>query len=359
MKQSLEGADLTLVRFLTQRGRLRREDAEAITEEARTRGFEDSVIELLSRRGLVGEEELAGLLSSALNIPYVDLAAEALDPAAAGLLKEELAAKALAVPLAAHDGVLEVAVPNPFDRENIRAIEFATGRRVKIRVATLTATRDAIKHLYHLGESLDAYLQGVAPGAEVPVVDVARESEDLNDLARSTTLPPVVKLFNVVLLDGIRAGASDIHIEPTSSVVLVRHRIDGLLEESFRLPKWVHTPLVARCKVLAKLDITERRVPQDGRIRLRYREGHIDLRVSSLPTQHGEKITLRILNAAAAPKDLASLGFADRDLEAVRAAIRRPEGMILVTGPTGSGKTTTLYGMIAELASPTRNIVTI
>jgi len=359
MKQSLDGADTSLIRFLAQRGWVSREDAEAIAEDARTRGFEDSVIELLGRRGVVGEAQLAGLLSSSLNLPYVDLAAEALDPSVAGLVKEELAMKALAVPLAERDGVLEVAVANPFDRDNIRAIEFATGRRVKIRLATLTAVRDALKHLYHLDESLDAYLQGVAPDAEVPVADLAEEPEDLNSLARSTSLPPVVKLLNVILLDGIRAGASDIHIEPAASAVLVRQRIDGLLEESFRLPKWVHNPLVARCKVLAKLDITERRIPQDGRIRLRYREGQIDLRVSSLPTQHGEKITLRILNAAAAPKDLASLGFADRDLQAVRSAIRRPEGMILVTGPTGSGKTTTLYGMIAELASPTRNIITI
>ena len=169
----------------------------------------------------------------------------------------------------------------------------------------------------------------------------------------------MVKLFNLILLDGIRGSASDIHIEPGLSDVRVRYRIDGMLHESLRLPKWVHEATVARCKVLANLDITERRVPQDGRIRINYRESTVDLRVSSLPTQFGEKVTIRILNSASAPTGLEQLTMSERDLRCVRQAIMRPQGMVLVTGPTGSGKSTTLYSMLGELISPTRNIVTI
>src|SRR5262245_52593198 len=132
-----------------------------------------------------------------------------------------------------------------------------------------------------------------------------------------------------------------------------------MLHESLRLPKWVQDATVARCKVLANLDITERRVPQDGRIRINYRESLIDLRVSSLPTQFGEKVTIRVLNSSAAPSGLEPLNLAERDLRCVRQGIGRPQGMVLVTGPTGSGKSTTLYSMLGELIAPTRNIVTI
>ncbi|MEO8604225.1 MAG: ATPase, T2SS/T4P/T4SS family, partial [bacterium] len=172
-------------------------------------------------------------------------------------------------------------------------------------------------------------------------------------------LPPVVKLLNLVLLDGIRRQASDIHIEAANAEVRVRYRIDGMLQDAFQFPKWVLEPLVTRCKVLAKLDITERQRPQDGRIRVEHREWTVDLRVSSLPTQFGEKITLRILNTASTPGSLEHLGLCERDLRVLRQAIGRPQGLILVTGPTGSGKTTSLYSMLGEMISSTRNIVTI
>src|SRR5262249_31100732 len=136
-----------------------------------------------------------------------------------------------------------------------------------------------------------------------------------------------------------KTRASDIHIEPGTDSVLVRYRIDGILEEAFRFPKWIQNPLVARLKVMAKLDITERRLPQDGRIQVRYQGNNVDMRVSSLPAQHGEKITLRILDATQAVQSIERLGLAPGDLKLLREAARKPQGMILITGPTGSGKT--------------------
>jgi type IV pilus assembly protein PilB len=157
----------------------------------------------------------------------------------------------------------------------------------------------------------------------------------------------------------VKGGASDVHVEPGTDAVIVRYRIDGILEEAFRFPKWVQQALIGRLKVMAKLDITERRVPQDGRIQIRYQDHLVDLRVSSLPTQHGEKITFRILDSTRAVQHLDRLGLDPVNLKRLREAGRRPQGMILVTGPTGSGKSTTLYALIREIFSPSINIVTI
>jgi type IV pilus assembly protein PilB len=319
-----------------------------------------SVIEWLTRQGAVTERAVAEALATGLRLPFVDLATVALDAAVTSLVKEELATQYQVVPLRVQDQSLIIATANPLDRGLLRAVEFATGKRLIPEVATLTAVRDALDHAYHLDEALNAILKGVSNDGEAPVAELLDEpAKDIRSLMRDTEMPPVVKLLNLILGEGIRARASDIHIEVAPSVVRVRYRIDGLLEEYLRLPKWVQDPLTARCKVLSRLDITERRVPQDGRISIRYRETMIDLRVSSLPTQHGEKITIRVPDPGGAPSGLDGFHLPERDLKCARHAMRRPEGMILVTGPTGSGKTTTLYGMIAEIAAPTRNIVTI
>jgi type IV pilus assembly protein PilB len=353
-----KAADAQLARFLAQNGFLSEQAAQAALIAA-AKGTKATLIEHLSSTGLINEEAVARVLADRLRIPYVNLAAYPLDNSSAALIKEELVSRYQIVPLRLQDDCLIVAMANPLDRDGMKAVEFATGRRVRPEVSTASAVRDAIDHAYHLEDALNAYLEGVPNEGEGPITELHEESTDLRALVRGTQLPPVVKLLNLILVDGIRAGASDIHIETSVSEVRVRYRIDGVLQEAFRLPKWVQDPLTARCKVLASLDITERRVPQDGRIRIRYQDSMIDLRVSSLPTQFGEKITMRILDPNAGPANLDVLKLAPRDQQILRGAIQRPQGMVLVTGPTGSGKTTTLYGMIAELVSPTRNIVTI
>jgi len=226
-------------------------------------------------------------------------------------------------------------------------------------VATRMEMQEALNHVYKLHESLDQFLQTVPTAEGLTLNELQDDKSDLRTIAHDADLPPVVKLADLILVDGVKTGASDVHVEPTGDGVLVRYRVDGILEEGFRFPKWVQNPLVARFKVMSRLDITERRVPQDGRMQVRYQDRQIDFRVSTLPMHNGEKITLRILDATRAVRALDQLGFSAPDLARIRDAAGRPQGMILVTGPTGSGKTTTLYGLIRDIYSPTTNIVTI
>jgi type IV pilus assembly protein PilB len=351
-------ADQALLKFIVQQ-RLVSADAVHAAQAEVTADASGALIDHLVLKGLVSEESIAFALSKHLRLPFVDLAALSPDAQVIRLVREDLANRHRVVPLNVEQDRLVVAIANPLDREGLRALEFATGRHVRPVIATASAVKDALGRAYHLDEALNAYLGGVSGDADVPVAELKDEMTDWETLQRESALPPVVKLFNLILLDGIRGSASDVHIEPGLNEVRVRYRIDGMLHESLRLPKWVHEAVVARCKVLANLDITERRVPQDGRIRIHHREALIDLRVSSLPTQFGEKVTIRILNSSSAPTGLDHLALGERDLRCMRQAIMRPQGMVLVTGPTGSGKSTTLYSMLGELISPTRNIVTI
>ena len=352
-------ANDALLKFLSRADVLTPELVQAAEAELYGGSQHVSAVDWVVKRGIIGEDELARTLAERLRLPFVNLPEVALQPSVTGLLREEIATRYKVVALRIFENSLVIATANPLDRDALRAVEFAVGKRVHVEVATATAVQDALEHVYHLEEALDAYLRGVPDERDIPIAELAEDPADIRGLLHGTELPPVVKLFNLVLLEGIRAQASDVHIEANQAAVRVRYRIDGILEESFRLPKWVQDPLTARCKVLARLDITERRVPQDGRLQVRYRDSMVDLRVSVLPTQFGEKVTLRILNAGAAPTGLDFLNLSPRDVKCTRQAIARPQGMVIVTGPTGSGKTTTLYGMIAEIISPTRNIVTV
>lgn len=352
--------DMALLRFMIRAGLLTAELAHAAEAQLGSLANGKTLIDWLSEEGRISEEALAKSLAQHVHLPFVDLPAVALDPTVAKLVREELAMRHHVVPLRLTGYNLTIAMANPVDRGATRAIEFATGKRIQVEVATQTAVRDALAHLYHLDQALDAYLKGIPEDGDLPVTEqVGEAAADIRSLMRETNLAPVVKLLNSILREAVRTGASDIHIEGGRSGLRVRYRVDGLLEESMRLPKWVQDPLVARCKVLARLDITERRVPQDGRIQVRYGDSIVDLRVSSLPTQFGEKVTMRILDPGTAPGNLDKLSFSVRELSWIRQAITRPEGIVLVTGPTGSGKTTTLYGMIAEIVSPVRNIITV
>jgi type IV pilus assembly protein PilB len=349
--------EVSLLKLLVTAGLVETEQAHA-AEEAIVSG-NTTAIEYVARNFRVDDDYIARTIAERLHLPYVSLPTQALNPSTTSLVREDLAAQSGMIPLRAPDGSLVVATANPLNTEAKRRVEFATGRRVHIEVASFTAVRDALQHAYHLADTLNTYLEGIPEESDVPVAEITEERLDIKGLMRETNLPPVVKLLNVVLLEGIRTSASDVLIEPHFSEVRVRYRVHGVLEESFRLPKWIQDPLVARCKALAKLDITERRVPQDGRINMRYRDAMIDLRVSSLPTQFGEKVTMRILDPGSAPDGLHRLHLSQHALEIVRRATTRPEGMIIVTGPTGSGKTTTLYAMLAEIVSSARNVVTI
>ncbi len=352
-------SESNLLRYLIQHSLLEREQVETAQAEIAAEKSELSVLEWLGRRGVIVEEELAFTVAGRLRLPFVNLASSTLDPGIVSLVRDDVATRYRAIALAQEGPLLTVGMVDPLDRDAVRAVEFATGHRIRLAVVTASAMREALRRIYNIDASLNAYLQNAPGEIDVPITALEDDVGDVDLLRSQSALPPVVKLLNMVLLDGIRSHASDIHIEAATNEVRVRYRIDGMLQESFQFPKWVHDPLVTRCKVLAKLDITERQRPQDGRIRVEHRDLVVDLRVSSLQTQFGEKITLRILNAAMAPSGLEPLALSERDLRVVRQEIARPQGLILVTGPTGSGKTTTLYSMLAEIVTSTRNIVTI
>lgn len=352
----LKGAR-ALLRFLQRQGRITVADAHRLEQQVVKTGL--TVNEVLEREDVIRERDLAVLLAETLRLPLVDLASFPLDTEVTRAVKESLALKYDVVPLRIEDRLIEIAMANPLDLEALRAVEFAMGRRAQAAVSTRLEVRDALNHAYRLEESLEQFLKNVPSAEPLTVAELREDPGELRAAARDAELPPVVRLADLVLIEGIKNRASDIHLEPCADGLAVRCRIDGVLEERFRFPKWVQNPLIARFKILAKLDITERRVPQDGRIQVRYRDGMVDMRASSLPAQHGEKITLRILDASSGVKTLASLGFNPTDLQRLRDAVTRPEGMILVTGPTGSGKSTTLYAILQEIRSPSVNIVTI
>jgi type IV pilus assembly protein PilB len=346
----------SLLRLLQREGKIAAHDVVRLEREAQKEGR--SIGEVLEAAGVITEKDLALLLATTLRLRLIDLTSYPFDPQLSRELKEAVALRYDVVPIRTHNGVIEIATANPLDIDGIKAVEFATGKRVHALVTTRQEVADALAHVYRLQESLDQFLQHV-PDESVTLNELRDEGGDLHSMAREAELPPVVKLADLILVEGIKSRASDVHIEPGTDAVAVRYRVDGILEESFRFPKWVQSALIARLKVMAKLDITERRVPQDGRIQLRYSDRVIDLRVSSLPAQHGEKITLRILDAAIGIKALDRLGFDDVDLQHMHNATKKPEGLILLTGPTGSGKTTTLYALLREKISTNLNVVTI
>ena len=354
---NLSAGDRALLRFLQRNGTVSQDVADRVQEIGRDDA--SGLVELLEKEAIVREQDLAKLLAGALKLRVVELATFNFDPAVTRLVKETTATKHGVIPLRTDDNTIDVAIVNPLDLDALKAVEFATNKRAVPVVATRMEMQEALNHVYKLQESLDQFLQTVPTAEGLTLNELQDDKSDLRTIAHDADLPPVVKLADLILVEGVKNSASDVHVEPTGDGVLVRYRVDGILEEGFRFPKWVQNPLVARFKVMSRLDITERRVPQDGRMQVRYQDRQIDFRVSTLPMHNGEKITLRILDAAKAVRALDQLGFSPQDLARIRDAAGRPQGMILVTGPTGSGKTTTLYGLIRDIYSPTTNIVTI
>ncbi len=349
-------ADKRLLSFLVRTKKLDAARAEEVDRLAQSEDL--PAIQAMAARGILSEEEIASAIGVGLRVPLLNLSAVPFDAQVTVLVKSDLAARATLVPVRKDGPFLILAMANPFDQEAIRTVEFTTGLKVRPAVAPRSQVVAAIEESYKLDRSLRSLLADIP---DTHGIELVRDSSDvdLRTLASEAEGAPVVKMVNLILVDALAANASDIHIEPGPNFVQVRYRINGVLEDVLQVPKWAQNPVVARIKVMAKLDITERRVPQDGHLRVRYEQNLVDFRVSSLPTNDGEKIVMRILNAATGLRRLDRIGLSERDLRAMRGAIGAPEGMILVTGPTGSGKTTTLYSIIQEILSPEINVVTI
>jgi type IV pilus assembly protein PilB len=310
----------------------------------------------LVKIGALAEEDLTKFLSEFYGVPSVDLSNFNPDPSLVRILPADVANKFQAVPVSRSGRRLTVAMANPANIFAIDDIKFITGYEVQPCVATESAIKKAIDKAYDSAATFESVMRGLDD--EIEVLD--DPADDVPDVALlgEAELAPVVKLVNSLITDAVRKGASDIHMEPYEKSLRVRFRIDGTLYEMMSPPFRMKAAVTSRLKIMADLDIAERRVPQDGRIKLRLLGRNIDLRVSTLPTIFGEKVVMRILDKGNLNIDLNKLGFQEQALNDFTRAIAMPYGMVLVTGPTGSGKTTSLYSALSKINQPEVNIMT-
>ena len=309
---------------------------------------------ILNRLGLVSARDLADALSERLGIAVAAAAEYPELPLLEERVSDRFLRDAKALPLRETDEGLVVAMADPADAFTVRAIEMACGNRVLPRLAVTTELESGLERLYGAGKS--------SMGQIVDDIATRDEEQDLGDIEHLKDLAseaPVVRLVNLLITHALESRASDIHIEPFENRLIVRFRIDGVLNEVESPPRRLSAAVISRVKIMANLDIAERRLPQDGRIKLRVQGKEIDLRVSTVPTMHGESVVMRILDKGGVPLDFASLGFDGKLLEAFLEALGQPHGILLVTGPTGSGKTTTLYTALDRLNQPDVKILTV
>jgi type IV pilus assembly protein PilB len=316
---------------------------------------------ILVKKGYAKEIDISQTLSFQLNIPFVDLSAVAIDPEAIKLVSEKLAKKYLLVPLYFEGKCLVVAMSDPLNLNAIDDVSFSAGLQVKPCVATPTDIAEAIRLHYHISQPIEDLLVDLKVKADRPIeiLEEIDTERDLSEQVKKSSAPPIIKIVDSIIIHGAEIKASDIHLEPQEKWVKVRMRVDGLMRETMQLPKWVQGAVTSRIKLMAKMDIVERRVSQDGRIKVRLGDKYLDLRISTLPTQYGEKVVMRILDPKTAMISLESIGLAEQSLEWVVDMITRPQGVVLVTGPTGCGKTSTLYAMIERIKREEINIITI
>lgn len=316
--------------------------------------------EILISLGFVTEEQITEARSLQFDVGYVNLQEQECEPEAVALVSESTARTYNLVPFRLVGNRLVVAMADPLDVEAVDLVQYETKCRVDPMLATEWRIAEVLTKLY--GGSSSDDLQNIAQQAVSDSDMTVREEEhgeDIDEVKRQTTRAPVVRMVNVLLTQGVRRKSSDIHIEPRRDHVDVRYRIDGELHLVKSLPKTLHAAITSRIKVMSDLDIAERRLPQDGRVSVRVDNRLVDLRVSTSPIVYGERVVLRILDRASGIIPLEELGFASRELTLFRSMVTRPHGIILVTGPTGSGKTTTLYAALNILKSEHTNIMTV
>jgi type IV pilus assembly protein PilB len=328
------------------------------------KGKADKLGSILVRQGSISEEQLIGFLSRQYGIPSITLANLDVDGDALRLVPAYIAKKYDVLPIKRIGGTLTLAMSDPTNVFALDDIAFMTNLQILPVVAPQAAIRRALDKNYEAAQPVSSMtdmmseITGDASNVEVVEDEQAGAQVDVFELKESADEAPVVKLVNMVLVDAIRKGASDLHWEPYEKTFRVRFRIDGVLHEMLSPPKRLEPAIISRLKIMSNLDISERRLPQDGRIKLRHGQREIDFRVSVLPTIFGEKAVLRILDKEALQLDMTKLGFDPWSYEKFNHAIHQPYGMVLITGPTGSGKTTTLYSAISTINSPEHNIMT-
>src|SRR5436853_1550334 len=329
---------------------------------AEQKGSPEKLGSVLVRLNFVNEDQLIGFLSRQYGVPSLTLAQLDIDPDVLKLVPAPIARKYEVIPVRKMGNSLALAMADPTNVFALDDISFMTNLQVLPLVASQTSIKKAIdRHYESKTEAIASVMQDMSTDlSNVEVVEGDEDSAKIDsfELKESADEAPVVKLVNMVLVDAIQKGASDIHFESYEKVFRIRFRMDGVLHEMLAPPKRLEPAILSRLKIMSNLDIAERRLPQDGRIKLKYNNREIDFRVSTLPTIFGEKAVLRILDKDALQLDLTKLGFDSWSLEKFNVAIRQPYGMVLITGPTGSGKTTTLYSAIHTINNPDVNIMT-
>jgi len=315
--------------------------------------------ELIVAMNIASEAEIAQALSSQLGYPFIELAEEKIDPEAVGIIDEAMARQDVVFPYAFGDDSAFIAMADPLSFSTIDNIRFRTGLKVNPVIATASDILKAIEKHYRLVGSLDALVLELGAPLHFQIMSSAEPTRDVTELKKKGEAPPIVRTVNAIISHAINNRASDIHIEPQKNMVVVRNRVDGILRKVLELPKWVHQSVVSRIKIMSSLDISDKRLPQDGRIRVQAQNAEIDLRVSTLPTRFGEKVEIRLLNSQEGLKPIDNLGLSKKDLVRVRKVIESPQGVILLTGPTGSGKTSSLYAFLRHINKESVNIVTL
>jgi len=356
---------------LIQAGLITEDDLQsALTEHKRTG---ERLGAVLVRLNLATERQIAKALAYQLGFPYLNLSENPPDPNIVTLIAKEVALKRSCVAIRLDKNLLTVAMADPLLFSLVQDLEFQTGYRIK----QVVATRADILESIAAGYPDKALMKTTGPAGSVPATRYSQREEragseglmrrsdeeggePIAGLKERSEAAPIIDLVDLVVKSAIKAGASDVHVEPMEKGVLIRHRLDGLLKEVMDLPKWVHEGLIARLKIMAGMDIAEKRLPQDGRVRVTNEEGRdIDFRASTLRTLHGEKMVLRVLDQNRGVPPLEELGFSSGAFDELRSFLKFQHGMILVVGPTGSGKTTTLCSALMSVQSERTNIITI
>jgi type IV pilus assembly protein PilB len=334
---------------------------QSIKATAEQRRSNERLGTVLKRLGFLSDEDLLDFLSRKYGIPVINLQRVEVTEEITRLVKKEIVQKYQVFPVRKVGNTLTLALSDPTVVLAIDDVQFATGLHVIPVLASESAIKEAIDKAYvDSAAKLDELLKGEQQAGTdaLELVDKGAQKVDISEGGEEASEAPVIRFVNLILADAIRKRASDIHLEPYEKIFRVRYRIDGVLHDVMAPPKQMEAAILSRVKIMANMDIAERRLPQDGRISVKFSSKEVDLRVSSLPTIFGEKIVMRILDKSGVVLDLQKLGFEADDLERFSKIIQTPYGMILVTGPTGSGKSTTLYAAVSTINSAEINIMT-
>ena len=347
---------VSLGESLVAEGLLRTDQLKQVEVEAKK--TQESFHKVLKRLKLIDEKRLISFLSTKFNIPSVEITHQIIKPEILQSIPQNMVRKFSVIPLRKVGKRLTVAMNDPFNLNLLDQLRLKTSFDIEPALATDSEIKNEIEQYYGVKSDISEVVQSLKDESSATAAAVAKESFS----GRSQVLveeAPIIKLVNMMIAQAVRDGASDIHVAPEKEDVIVRYRIDGLLHEVDRYPKNLHSGVVSRVKVLANLDIAETRIPQDGRVRLELEGQVIDTRISIMPTVHGENLVIRLLNLQSALISLEQLGMPKDRLVTFREIIKKPYGIILITGPTGSGKTTTLYAVLNQINSPEKHIVTI